>query len=264
MALQIRDEQLSALARELWEAETSLTPIAPLRDREPPVTPHEAYRIQLSVARLREALGHRIVGKKVGLTSKAMQEMAGLAEPDYGHLFDVMRVENGTVIPANTLIAPKIEPEIAFVLEQPLRGPDTTASDVLRATAYVVPVLEVVDSRVTDWNIRWVDTVADNGSSARFVVGDGRFDPRAVDFESLGVVLERNGEEISTSTMAAVMENPVNAVAWLANKLAEWDITLGAGEIVLPGSPCRAVDLRPGDTVRATMSGMGTVSVSLA
>jgi 2-keto-4-pentenoate hydratase len=258
----LHPQVVESLARELWQAETTRDPVPPLTGRVDEPDPGSAYRVQLAVAALRVQLGHRVVGKKVGLTSKAMQEMAGFAQPDYGHLFDVMQCEDRGSLSMDSLIHPKVEPEIAFVLDRPLRGPGVSAADVLRATAYVAPALEIVDSRIQDWKIRWIDTVADNGSSARFVLGGRAVSPRGIDFRTLGVVLERQHDVAATATMAAVMGNPVIAVAWLANKLGEWDLGLAEGDVVLPGSPCRAIDVRRGDFVEAHMSGLGSVALS--
>ncbi len=251
-------------ANELWVAECDRVPVDPLTARDVPLTPHDAYRVQLAVVKIRTKLGHRVLGKKVGLVSKAMQEMAGFAEPDYGHLFEEMQVENRAEIKLETLIQPRVEPEVAFVLDKPLRGPKVTVQDVLRATAYVTPSLEIVDSRIKDWKIRWVDTVADNGSSSRFVLGDSAVSPLDIDFRTMGMVLENNHELVATSAMAEVLGSPLRSVCWLANKLAEWDIGLDAGDVILPGSPCRAIAVIKGDYVEAHMTGIGSVSVAFA
>lgn len=249
------------LADELWQAELDRKTIDPLTSRNIVLSRDDAYRVQLAVADTRRQLGHRVVGKKIGLVSRAMQQMAGFGEPDYGHLFDPMRLENGADLPLDSLIQLRIEPEVAFVLDKPLRGPGITAQDVLRSTAFITPSLEIVDSRIHDWKIQWIDTVADNGSSARYVLGDNAVSPRNIDFRTMGVVLETNRKLVSTSTMAEVLGSPVHAVAWLANKLSEWDIGLDAGEIVLPGSPCRAIPAAEGDYVEAHMSGIGSVGL---
>ena len=249
------------LAEELWQAELERKTVAPLTSRGIDLSRDDAYRIQLAVADIRKKLGHRVVGKKIGLVSRAMQEMAGFGEPDYGHLFDQMRLENRADLPLDSLIQLRIEPEVAFVLDKPLRGPNVSPQDVLRATAYISPSLEIVDSRIHDWKIQWIDTVADNGSSSRFVLGDKAVSPLDVDFRTMGVVLERNRKLVSTSTMAEVLGSPVHAIAWLANKLSEWNIGLDAGDIILPGSPCTAIAAARGDYVEAHMTGIGSVGL---
>jgi 2-keto-4-pentenoate hydratase len=251
-------------AKELWAAECNLTPVDPFTSRSDKLSRHEAYLVQLEVASIRRKLGHRVVGKKVGLVSKAMQEMAGFAEPDYGHLFDQMRIEDGATIRLDSLIQPRIEPEVAFVLNKPLRGPNVTVQDVLAATAFVAASLEIVDSRIKDWKIRWVDTVADNGSSSRFVLSEQAVSPLGLDFRTMGMVLEVNSEPVVTSVMTEVLGNPVRAVCWLANKLHEWEIGLEAGDVILPGSPCRAIAVNKGDRVTAHMAGLGSVSLAFA
>ena len=255
-------ELIRKSAQELSEAETNLKPIPPFTGRAEELSQDDAYRVQLEVVEMRRKLGHRLVGKKVGLTSKAMQDLAGFAQPDYGHLFEQMQVENRATILMDNLIQPRIEPEVAFVLDRPLKGPGLTVNDVLRATAYVTPSLEIVDSRIRDWRIRWIDTVADNGSSARFVLGDQAILPSGIDFRTMGMVLEKNREVVVTATMAEVLGSPLRAVCWLANKLSEWNIGLEAGDVILPGSCCRAIPMEKGDFIEAHMGGIGSVGVA--
>ncbi|SCG77911.1 2-keto-4-pentenoate hydratase [Micromonospora inositola] len=257
-------ERIQALADRLWEAETTTRPVPPLTEAEPPLRPEDAYAVQLAVADMRRGAGHRVVGKKIGLTSAAMQQLIGVDEPDYGHLFDVMSVADGGTIRRAELIAPKVEPEIAFVLAAPLPGRATTPEDVLRCTASIHPALEVVDSRVRDWRIRWADTVADNGSSARFVLGESAVEPRDLDLTALEVVLSRNCRAEASGTMDAVLGGPVLSICWLAHKLEEFDIALAEGDVILPGSPCKALDAGSGDTFHASFAGLGSVAVSFA
>jgi 2-keto-4-pentenoate hydratase len=258
----LTDQQIASVAEQLWTCELTRTPVTPLTDRPGGFSHMDAYPVQEAVAELRQGLGHRLVGKKVGLTSPAMQAMAGIAEPDYGHLFDVMSVQNGGVIRRELLIAPKVEPELAFVLARDLAGSATPAL-VLAATEIVVPALEVVDSRIVDWRIRWADTVADNGSSARFVLAQNGFTPLGRDLGSVLVRFTRNGVLAAEAPMSEVLGNPLRAVCWLAHKLDEHGIGLHAGDVVLAGTPCRAADANAGDTFSAEFTGMGTVSVSV-
>ncbi|WP_214371132.1 2-keto-4-pentenoate hydratase [Pseudonocardia sp. H11422] len=251
----------AALSEELWKAECTSTPVAPLTERYPGLGQDDSYGIQAGVASIREDLGHRVVGKKVGLTSPAMQEMAGVREPDFGQLFDVMEAADGDDLELDSLIAPKVEPEIAFVLGKRLEGPLVTPRQVLAAIDFVAPALEIVDSRIADWRIRWHDTVADNGSSARFVLGDRAFSPRGVDFEALPVVVERNGRAAANGCMRDVLGSPLRSVCWLVHKLATHGIALEAGDVVLPGSPCRAVDAGDGDVFRADFGALGSVAL---
>jgi 2-keto-4-pentenoate hydratase len=250
-----------AIAEELWKAECATTPVGPLTERYNHLDESDAYGVQAAVAAMRRELGHQVVGKKIGLTSPAMQEMAGVAEPDFGYLFDVMEVADGDDLDLGELIAPKLEPEIAFVLKQRLEGPRVTPRQVLAATECIIPAIEVVDSRIADWRIRWHDTVADNGSSCRFVLGDRAFSPLGVDFERITVVLEKNGRPGAAGTMRDVLGSPLRSVGWLVRKLSAYDIALEAGEVVLPGSPCRALDGAPGDVFRAGFGALGTVTV---
>jgi len=255
-------EETAALAARLWEAEQRCAPIPPLTGGPDGLRPADAYPVQLAVVELRRRLGHRVVGKKIGLTSKAMQDMAGVPEPDYGHLFDTMWLDDGDSFHRAELVHPKVEPELAFVLSQDLRG-RVRPTHVLAATAFIAPALEIVDSRIADWRIRWADTVADNGSSARFVLGEQVASPLGIDLRAAGVTFSRNGEVIGEASMSEVLGSPLRAVCWLAEKLDEHGIGLHAGDVVLAGTPCRAVDAAPGDEFVAEFPGIGRVSVGV-
>ncbi|WP_328842732.1 2-keto-4-pentenoate hydratase [Streptomyces sp. NBC_00258] len=244
------------------KAEETRTPIGKLSAAEPELEPAQAYRIQREVAQRRTDNGEQLVGLKVGLTSRAMQQMSGVMQPDFGHLFAAMAVADGAIVETAELMQPAVEAELAYVLAEPLEGPGVSAADVLRATAFVCPALEIVDTRFDDWKIRWVDTVADNGSSARFVLGDNGVDPKGLDLEMAGLVFERNGSIVSTAALAEVMGHPTRAVAWLANALAEYGTTLPAGSVVLSGAPCRAVAVEPGDHFRVRIDRIGTAAVT--
>lgn len=250
-----------ALAVELLQAWETRVPVDPLTERFPGLTVAQAYEVQLAAVRRRLEAGRRVVGKKIGLTSKAMQEMLGVHEPDYGHLLDDMVVPNGEPIPVHRLLQPRCEGEIAFLLGKDLVGPGVTVAQVLSATEGVMPALEIVDSRVRDWKIKIQDTIADNASSALVVLGDKVTPVQGLDLRLVGMVLEKNGEVAATGAGAAVLGHPAVAVAWLANKLTEFGVDLKAGEIVLSGSLTAAPPVAAGDCFRAEFDRLGSVAV---
>jgi len=239
------------------------------RDRvaiEPPAASSEmtladAYRIQMINVDRRVAGGRRIVGRKIGLTSVAMQKMLGVSEPDFGHLFDEMLLANDGECRVETLMLPRVEPEIAFVLARELRGPGVTRQDVLLAADYVTPALEIIDTRIRDWKITLADTIADNASSARVVLGDRKTKPSTLDLAAVAMTLQKNGAVVEQGVGSAVLGHPAEPVAWLANKLAEFGQTLAAGSLIIPGALCRAVDVGTGDSVIANFEGLGSVTV---
>jgi 2-keto-4-pentenoate hydratase len=219
----------------------------------------DAYRIQLLNVKRRLADGRKIVGKKIGLTSPAMQTMFGVGEPDYGHLLDDMLIHQGEGLKVEQLIQPRVEGEIAFILDRDLKGPGVTPTEVLRATAGVVAALEIIDSRIKDWKIKIQDTVADNASSAAFVVGSKMVSVTGLDLRHVGFVLTKNGRLSSLGAGAAVLGSPAQAVAWLANKMGEFGVALNAGEIVLSGAACAAVPISAGDSVHLVVDRIGEV-----
>jgi 2-keto-4-pentenoate hydratase len=222
----------------------------------------DAYRIQMINVERRLAAGRRIVGGKVGLTSLAMQKMMGVSEPDFGHLFDDMILESGAECPVRELMLPRIEPEIAFVLSRELRGPGVTRDAVLEAADHVTPALEIIDTRIRDWKITLADTIADNASSARVVLGAQKIAPRRFDLAGIAMQLQKNGSVVEEGVGAAVLDHPAEPVAWLANKLAEFGQSLAAGSIVIPGALCRAVTVAAGDSITARFGPLGSVNVS--
>jgi 2-keto-4-pentenoate hydratase len=236
--------------------------VEPLTSLDPELTVEEAYRVQLATIQKKVDAGRRIVGKKIGLTSVAMQKMLGVDQPDYGHLLDDMAVDNGGEIDFSRVLQPKVEAEIAFVLKQDLIGPRVSALDVLLATDYVLPALEIVDSRVADWKIKLQDTVADNASSGLYVLGGKPVKPDQIDLTQVGMVLYKNGEMINTGVGAAALGNPAYCVAWLANRLFDFGIALKAGEVILSGALSAAANAAPGDRFSARLYGLGEVSVS--
>jgi 2-keto-4-pentenoate hydratase len=249
------------LADELWDADRSAKQIAPLTDRHPDLGVEDAYAIQTINIERRTSAGERVIGRKVGLTSRPMQELLGVDEPDFGVLTDAMIVEDGDLVPLSRLIQPRVEAELAFVLARDLAGPGVSTATALDAIAGVLPAVEIVDSRVTDWRIKLVDTVADNASSGLLVVG-GRMRPVAdLDLRLLGVVVSRGGELLDTGAGAAALGNPARCVAWLANKLGTLGSGLGAGDVVLPGAVHKMVPVRPGDVFRAEFAHLGAVTV---
>jgi 2-keto-4-pentenoate hydratase len=258
LSVAIRDE----LAADLAQAERSRQPIAPLTAAYPDIDVVDAYEIQLINIRQRVAEGARVVGHKVGLSSLAMQEMMGVDEPDYGHLLDEMQVFEDTPVKAGRYLYPRVEVEVGFILAADLPGAGCTEDDVLAATGALVPSIELIDTRVTDWKIALCDTIADNASSAAFALGEARVSPADIDVKTIDAVLTRNGEVIAEGRSDAVLGNPVTAVAWLARKVESYGVRLKAGDVVLPGSCTRAIDARAGDEFVADFTGLGSVRLS--
>jgi 2-keto-4-pentenoate hydratase len=253
---------LEEVARALREAESSRKPIPPLATRWPEIGVVDAYEVQRRNVELRVRDGASVRGHKVGLSSRAMQEMMGVHEPDYGHLLDDMFVFEGHGVPTGELIQPRVEIEVAFVLGSPLPVRGCNAADVVRATDCILPAIEIIDSRIADWKIGIVDTIADNASSAKVVLGGNPVRLQDVDVRGIGGALQVNGEIAETGTAAAVLGNPVTSVAWLARTIGEYGVRLETGHVVLPGSCTRAVPVRPGDSVRADFEALGHVDVS--
>ena len=257
---------LQHIARQLWEAQTSGEPCEQPSKHYADLDVAGAYAVQArTIERRMEAGLHgrsaRRVGRKVGLTSPAIQEWLGVSEPDFGVLLDDMVVMDGLIAPIDRLLQPRVETEVAFVLGADLSGPGVTAADVVRATDHLLPALEIIDSRIADWKITYEDTIADNASSGMFVLGNRPVQFDAVDLRLAGMAMWKNGDLVSTGAGAACLGHPVNAVAWLANKLSEFDQGLRAGEVILSGALGPVCDVGPGDRVRAAISGLGTVSV---
>ena len=248
-----------ALADRLFAAERDRRPIPPLVAERPDLTAADAYAIQLRNVRRR---GGRVVGHKVGLSSAAMQQMMGVDEPDYGHLMADMRLAEGEPADATRYCYPRVEIEVAFLLGADLPGAGCTEDDVLAATEAFAPSIELIDSRIQDWKISLADTIADNASSAGFVVGAGRVPPGEIDPRGIDAVLYRNGEAVVRGRSDAVLGNPVTAVAWLARTVAGFGVRLRAGHLIMPGACARAVDAHPGDEFRAAFTGLGEVALS--
>lgn len=250
-----------AIGRELFEALKTGQPVAPLNGRYGDVSVEDGYAISQAFLDIRlSENGERVIGKKIGVTSPAVQNMLGVFQPDFGFLTDAMFVQNGQVH-MECHIAPRAEAEIAFVLKKGLKGPGVTPEDVLAATDYVQPCFEIVDSRIKDWQIKIGDTVADNASCGVFAVGAEKVDPRALDMSALEVVVEKNGTEISRGLGSAVQGAPENAVAWLANTLGEFGIPFEAGEIILSGSLVPLEPVVRGDKMTMSIDGFGSCDV---
>jgi 2-keto-4-pentenoate hydratase len=250
-----RDELAAALA----QAEHSRTPLLPLTAANPEIDVVDAYEIQLINIRRRVREGARIIGHKVGLSSRAMQEMMGVDEPDYGHLLDDMLVTTEKAVRADRYLYPRIEVEVAVLLGEDLPGAGCTEADVLAATEAYAPSIELIDSRIENWAIRLCDTIADNASSAGYVLGQERVPPTDIDITGIDAELVRNGEVVAQGRSDAVLGNPLTSVAWLARKVASFGVRLRGGDVVLPGSCTRAIDAHPGDEFVARFTGLGSV-----
>lgn len=252
---------IHTLGDELYDALIGGYTVEPLTKRHPAMSIEDAYAIQQRLNARRLAAGEHIIGKKIGVTSRAVMNMLGVNQPDFGLLTDGMVYNEGQAIAATTLIQPKAEGEIAFVLKKDLQGPGISAADVLAATKGVMVCFEIVDSRIRDWKIQIQDTVADNASCGVFVLGDRLVKPDEVDLNTCGMVLEQNGSVVGTGAGAAALGSPVNAVVWLANTLGRLGMGLKAGEVVLSGALAAMVPVTAGDNLRVTIGGIGSCSV---
>lgn len=245
--------QLAARLRDAYRSGV----VAPLRDGLEPTDGAGAYAVQTINTRFWQDQGRRIVGRKIGLTAKAVQAQLGVDQPDYGVLFDDMQIANGGVLPAAAVIQPKAEAEIALILARDLNDPNATVDDIAAATDHAVAAIEIVDSRIADWKISFADTVSDNGSSAFFVLGDDRRPLDGLDLYTCGMALEVNGAVASLGAGAACLGHPLNAAAWLARTLAAMGEGLKAGDILLTGALGPMVTLNRGDHVVAKIGGLG-------
>lgn len=258
----ITDRELDELARTLWDARTDRRPCKPPTELTAGISTVDAYHVSRRIFERKLAQGSRSIGRKIGLTSRAVQSQLGVSEPDFGYLTSEMRIESK--LPAGSLLQGKAEGEVAFILGRKLQGPGITPADVIAATDHVVACIEIIDSRVENWKIKIQDTVADNASSAFFVLGREKRKLSGIDLRMAGMKLERNGQIESTGVGAACLDHPVNAVAWLANTLGTLGDTLAEGDVVLSGAYGPVVPFQEGDRVRVTISGLGEVSCGYA
>jgi len=256
----VDDQTRSRVAAELLAAYDSKQPLEPLTVTHEGMTLEDAYSIQLLQVQRRLEQGRMIRGHKVGLTSAAMQRLLGVSEPDYGHLFDDFFHLEHMPIPVAGFLQPRVEPEVAFVLKRPLKGPGVTVHEALRTVDFVLPALEIVDSRIRDWRIGLFDTIADNASSGAVVLGSTPTDVGAVDLRLAGATFHRNGQVVGTGAGGAVLGSPLNSLVWLANTVGARGITLEAGDVVLPGAVCAMSPVAAGDTFTATFAGLGSVT----
>ena len=260
----INDSQINTFADEIYQALRGQSMIDPLSEREPEMTIEDAYAVSSKLLEKRiEIDGEKVIGKKIGVTSKAVQNMLGVHQPDFGYLTDAMVAEEGEPLSiTDKMIQPRAEGEIAFVLKKDLIGPGITATDVLQATDFIVPCFEIVDSRIKDWNIKIQDTVSDNASCGYFLLGQNAVSPSSVDLSTCGMVMELNGQIVSTGAGAAALgSSPVNCVVWLANTLGKLGTPLKAGEVILSGSLVPLQAVKAGDYMSVSIGGIGRTAV---
>ncbi|MFE0507415.1 2-keto-4-pentenoate hydratase [Peribacillus butanolivorans] len=244
----------------LLSAEKERREVTKITDKYPNLTFEEAYILQEKLIQQKEQEGARRIGLKLGLTSKAKQEMMGVHEAIYGYLTDDMLAFEWAPLEFNQLIHPKAEPEIAFFIGEDLQGTNVTAADVLSVTQYVAPAIEIIDSRYLDFKFTLVDVIADNCSSARFVIGDKWISPTSLNLAELGMVMSKNGEVATVGASAAVLGHPATSVAWAVNKMGEIGKGLKKGDIVLSGAISEAIAFQPGDSILSQFAELGSVS----
>jgi 2-keto-4-pentenoate hydratase len=257
-------DQIQDFAARLFEAEFAKVAIDPFTSGYPAMNVKEATLIQLAVTRLKMSRGAKVVGYKGGFFSKAIQIQMGINQPDWGVLVDNMICNSAQTLNFGDFIHPKVEPELAFVLREGIKGSAVTAADVIRATEFVVPALEVIDSRFKDFKFKLPDVIADNASASRVVLGSKALPLIGLDLHVLGVVLEKNGDVFATATGAAVMNGPAGAIAYLVNEFSRFDIGFEAGAIIIPSALTAAVDVSAGDHICATFDRLGSVSIKFS
>lgn len=260
-------DEIQAAAEALDQAERSRVQTGLLSLKHPQMTMDDSYAVQSAWVQKKVVAGRKPIGWKIGLTSKAMQYALNINIPDSGVLFDDMVFEDGATVPADRFIQPRIEAEIAFVMKAPLKGPDISIFDVLDATAYVTPALEILDTRIlrvdpkTKKTRTIVDTISDNAANAGIVIGGRAVRPDQIDMRWMGAIVSRNAEVEETGLGAGVLNQPARGIAWLANRLAQYGDGIEAGQIVLAGSFIRPIETRHGDTINADFGPYGSVSL---
>jgi 2-oxo-hept-3-ene-1,7-dioate hydratase len=268
--MMLTPEQIDAAAAALDAAERSRKQTGLLSLAHPGMSMDDAYGVQAAWVKMKKAAGRTVTGWKIGLTSRAMQAALSIDIPDSGVLFDDMMMQDGVVIPPDRFIQPRVEAEIAFILKAPLRGPGITLYDVLEATAWVTPSLEILDTRIlrvdpaTKKTRTIVDTISDNAANAGAVLGGRAMRPSEIDLRWVGAIVSKNGTVEETGLGAGVLNHPALGIAWLANRLAQYGDGLSAGEVVLSGSFIRPVETAHGDTITADFGPYGTVSCHFA
>lgn len=253
------DKKIEEAADRIWKASLAGVPCDPVRDLIGATNVDAAYAVQRNLNERRIALGGRLVGRKIGLTSRAVQKQLGVDQPDFGMLFADMCVADGEEVSAGRVMQAKVEAEIALVIEQPLTHEKHTVADIIRATAFALPSIEIVGSRIANWDIKLGDTVADNASSGLFALGSRPVKLDAFDIVGCGMVMERRGDQVSVGTGSACMGNPLLAAVWLADVMAKYGQPLQPGDIVMTGALGPMVQAAPGDVFDAHIQGLGRV-----
>lgn len=256
----IKTDVVDVIAKELFDAEKNKTAVDKFVDKYPELDEALAYEVQDRLVEMKkDAENTKHVGWKLGLTSKAKQQMMGVHEPSYGVLLESMQLNEGEKISIAPFIHAKAEPEIAFFINKELKGPHVSVADVLNATEYIAPAIEIIDSRFYGFKFTLADAVSDNSSSSRFIIGERFYSPENIDLKLMGFVYRKNGEVLATGAGAAVMGHPANAVAWLANRLYKVGKSIKPGEVVLSGSLSEAIEIKPGDQFTASFDRIGSV-----
>lgn len=252
-------KDITNAARLLYEVNKTKEPIEALTTLFPDISIKDAYMVQKENIEKKIKEGKNVVGKKIGLTSVAMQKMLGVDSPDYGFIMEDMISDEEIPLSLKDFVQPKVEAELAFILKEYLKCPGVTISKVLQATDCIMASFEIIDSRIKDWKIKLPDTIADNASSAMIIMGSKMVPVSSVNLKYIGLVLEKNGEIVDTAAGAAVLGHPALAIAWLANEMAKYDVSLKKGEIILAGAFTKAIELKEGDLFTATFDGVGNV-----
>ncbi|MGR5222728.1 2-keto-4-pentenoate hydratase [Vibrio parahaemolyticus] len=253
---------IKQIAKELYHAEKNSIKIEKLSVTYPEITVDQAYRIQLAAVEEKLADGQIVVGKKIGLSNFEMQKALGISEPDYGHILSDNMADQDNPLRMSEMVQPMMEAELAFVLDKDIQGPGVTAAQVMAATKGIIPAFEVVDSRFSDIRVALQDTIADNASCGRVILGSTLVPINDLDLRTIGLVLEKNGRIIDTAASATVLGSPAASVAWLANKIAAYGVGLKAGEIIMSGSFTNIVKIEEGDVFEASFGGVGKVKAS--